>query len=314
MDSPDSFPISSSVKCARCGDVLLEALDYFYSMGRHDPERAWLKFNEECNWLAAFHSRSGTADESGGAVSGATEYGMGEKTEGGHRLNGVWQSVPQALGVGRWTVVRADVSSADTPDGPPVPYLHAVQAKRWRILREERDGVPAAQGALVDEFVPAGLVSHLEPPLRARGWPGDAMLLGSTSLSLGIATASLERAKGPSVLHSAGHPDDYFLVEQQVSDIELAIMDATHRLRAAVEESDRASQGNGGIARRRLAEAMRSSASVAQLVVAFAYEFASDSADISVRDSMTRLTTGVAPALQNSRYAGDFLEVGSDLA
>jgi hypothetical protein len=142
------------------------------------------------------------------------------------------------------------------------------------------------------------------------------MLLGSTSLSLGIATASLERVKGSVGPRSAGYPDDgYFVVEQQLSDMELATMDATRRLLVAVDEFDRASQaGDGVTARGHLAETMRSSASVAQLVVAFAYEFAIDSADTSVRDGMTCLATGAAPALQNSRYAGEFFELGSRLA
>jgi hypothetical protein len=316
MDSPDDYSISSSVKCAHREGVLFEALDYFHFMGQRDPEHAWHKFNDECNWLTAFYFPSGSTGESGTGVSDGAEYAMAEKTDGGHRLNCVWRSVPQGARAGDWTVVRADVSSADTPDDPPVPYLHAVHAKQWRRRHGEKEGSRAPGAALVDEFVPAGLVSRLGRPQRARTWPSAAMLLGSTSLSLGIATASLERAKNSGSPDSAAVPDDgYFVVEQQFSDLELAIMDATHRLRTAVEKFDRASrEGDGGTARGHLARTMRSSASVAQLVVAFAYEFVIDSVDTPVRNSMTSLATGAAPALQNSRYVGDFLELGPDLA
>ncbi|MCF3965306.1 hypothetical protein L1885_27425, partial [Streptomyces fuscigenes] len=274
---------------------------------------------------------------------------MGTRTDGGHRLNGIWPSVPRGRGAGGWSVVRALVPSPDAPDAPPVPYRHVVRARQWRALPARAGDDGSGPGALVDAFVPSGLVAPVPPEGRPQEWPGDAALVGSASLSLGLAGAALELAKGSDAFGPAGRPgaEGPFLVEQQFSDVELAVLDAAHRLRTAVEDCVRAARADGdgtgtaagaggdgttagagtagraptgtgtrggdrfAAARAGLADVMRSASSVAQLAVAFAYEFSIDSDEPAVREAMARLAAAAAPALLNSRFAGEFLELAS---
>jgi hypothetical protein len=293
----------------------MRALDHFGALGHDDPEHAWRLFNEECDWLAPFFASAEETRETHEASTG-TEYAMGSPVEGGHQLNGMWSSPRQNIRVGDWTVVRALVPSPDAPDEPPVPYFHAVHMKQWRSPHEVKEGDGAPHGALVDEFVPAGLVSPVTVRDRAERWSGDAMFVGGVSLSLGVAAAALELAKGSGSFDSAeGRArDDLFLLEQQFADVELAILDAS-RLRTAAEDYDRASRPDESDSRRKeLAEVMRSAASITQIVTAFAYEFTLDSDGAAAREEMIPLISAAAPALQNSRFMGEFLELAAGIA
>jgi hypothetical protein len=185
-----------------------------------------------------------------------------------------------------------------------VPCLHAVHAKQW-------DTTPHGL-ALVDAFVPAGLTAPDEVTDRQSPWPGDALLVGSTSLSLGIAEAALERMRGAGDTPLGADVDcqELLVAEHQFAFAEHALTESARRLRAAVEAHAREPRTGGNRATRKtLAQAMGAAASAARLAVTFAYETSLDSPGTAARNAMEHLMAAAAPALQNARFAGEFLEL-----
>jgi hypothetical protein len=209
---------------------------------------------------------------------------------------------------GDWTVVRAHVSP---PDAAPEPHLYAVHAKQWRRPRDEPTSAQRRRRVLTDAFVPAGLISHVPVTGRLQRWHADAVLVGSASLSLGIAAGALERVRGSGAFGPAAGPASAELAigRQQCADLDLAVMNAWNRLGTAAGAYECASASERDGCLRSLAETMREAASVAQLVTASAYELCLGSDDVTARQDMTRFMAGIAPALQNGRLAGEFLDI-----
>lgn len=309
MHSYDNAAGAIPLESCRRDACTLQALHHFSSVGRSAPERAWELFNRECTyWLTAVFGASGGNNEDAPHAS-QREHGVARPVPGGHEVSGVWRRGAQSMSAGDWTVVRAHVSRADEPSEP---FLYAVHSKQWKRPLDESAGADQQRQVLDNAFIAAGQISHVPVTGQLKRWPADAVLVGSTSLSLGIAAGALERMKAPGGFGSAEGraPAALALQRQQCADLELATMHASNMLGTMVDAYERAATASERDSSLwRLAEEMRSAASVAQLVTTSSYEFFLDSADATERQAMTRFISNVTPALQNGRLAGEFLKI-----
>jgi hypothetical protein len=290
--------ISSRVLPAETASVL-SAVEMYGALGRSEPERAWWRFNEECNWMAPMVDGS-QAPEGPGDVSG-------RRVAGGYRVDGAWR-VAAAACERAWLIVRACLRTREAPR--PEPYLMAVHRKQWQWTGGTGGDGGEREGLLVDAFVPEGLVTPAAARAVRASRRAEAALVGGVSLALGIAGAALERVTSDLAVGELD-PREHagsLLLEQQFMDFQLALIDVAQRLRLAAARCDRVPPGDdGGPARRELVQAMHDAAAVSRHVSTAAHEFAAQCGVRTVARSLERLMAGAVPALQHARFAGEFL-------